>query len=32
MTENLRNVDVSSVIGILNSHTLPQANKSSKLY
>ena len=31
MNDNLHNGDVSSIIGLLNSHTLPQANKSSKL-
>ena len=29
--ETLQNGDVSSVIGLLNIHTLPQGNESSKL-
>ena len=30
INETLHNVDVSSVTGLLNSHTLPQPNESSK--
>ena len=31
MNETLQNGDVGSIIGLLNSHTLPQDNESSKL-
>ena len=31
MDETLKNVDVSSVIGLINSHTPPQDNESSRL-
>ena len=31
MNTNLQNVDMSNGIGLLNSHTLPQDNKSSNL-
>ena len=31
MNKTLQNGDVSSVIGLLNSHTLPQYNESSQL-
>ena len=31
MNETLKNRDVSSGIGLLNIHTLPQNNESSKL-
>ena len=31
MNSNLHNKDVSSVIGLLNIHTLPQDNESSNL-
>ena len=31
MIKTLQNGDVSSVIGLLNSHTLPQYNESSQL-
>ena len=31
MNDDLQNLDVSSVIVLLNSHTLPQDNESSNL-
>ena len=31
MNDTLQNIDVSSVIGLLNIHTTPQDNESSKL-
>ena len=32
MNDTLHNGYVSSAIGLINSHTLPQDNESSKLY